>query len=121
RPTEANGATICILGYGPIGRRAAMLCRALGMTVAVVRASLSEQSPGDGTVERFYPISDLNVALVEADYIVVAAPRTAKRDKRLGRAQFDIMKPSAVLVNISRGALVDEAALIEALREGRIR
>src|SRR5205814_1755255 len=76
RPTEANGATICILGYGPIGRRAAMLCRALGMTVAVVRASLSEQSPGDGTVERFYPISDLNVALAEADYIVVAAPRT---------------------------------------------
>jgi phosphoglycerate dehydrogenase-like enzyme len=121
RPTEANGASVCILGYGPIGRRAATLCKALRMKVIVVRASLSEQSPGDGTVERFYPISDLNVALAEADYVVVAAPRTAKSEKMIGPEQFDAMKPGAVLVNISRGALVDEMALVEALREGKIR
>jgi phosphoglycerate dehydrogenase-like enzyme len=121
RPTEVSGATVCILGFGPIGRRAATLCKALGMKVAVVRASLSEQSPGDGTVKRFYPTGDLNVALAEADYVVVAAPRTVKSEKMIGREQFAAMKLNAVLVNISRGALVDEAVLVEALQEGKIR
>src|SRR5262249_20635485 len=110
----------CILGYGPIGRRAARLCNALGMKVSVVRASLTEQAPGDDTVERFYPISDLNAIIAEADYVVVAAPRTARSDKMVGKAQFDLMKPTAVLVNISRGALVDEAALVGALGEGKL-
>jgi phosphoglycerate dehydrogenase-like enzyme len=120
RPREVDGATVCLVGYGPIGRRAAGLCKALGMNVTSVRASLSEQQEGDDVVERFYPLSDLNVALAEADYIVIAAPRTPKSEKMIGREQFAALKPHAVLVNISRGALVDEEALVQALQEGKL-
>jgi phosphoglycerate dehydrogenase-like enzyme len=120
RLSEASGATVCIIGYGSIGRRATRLCNALGMKVTSVRASLKEQEAGDDMVERFYPLSDLDRALSEADYVVVAAPRTPQSEKMIGRQQLAAMKPGAVLVNISRGALVDEAALVEALREGKL-
>ncbi|MEO6458766.1 MAG: D-2-hydroxyacid dehydrogenase, partial [Chloroflexia bacterium] len=117
---EIQGKMVCFVGYGPIARRAATLCRALGMRVTSVRASIAEQQPGFEAVERFYPPADLNHALSEADYVVVAAPRTKQTEKIIGAAQLDAMKETAVLVNISRGALVDEPALIEALQEGKI-
>jgi phosphoglycerate dehydrogenase-like enzyme len=120
RLSEVNGATACMVGYGAIGRRAARLCKAVGMKVIAVRASIKEQQPGDGTVERFYPLSDLMGALAEADYIVVAAPRTPQSEKMIGSEQLAALKPGAVLINISRGALVDEAALAQALREGKL-
>ena len=99
-----------------------MLCKALGMKAVVVRASLNEQQPGSDAeaVERLYPLSHLNEALAQADYVVIAAPRTPHSEGMIGREQLAAMKPSAVLINISRGALVDEAALIQALQEGRL-
>jgi D-2-hydroxyacid dehydrogenase (NADP+) len=120
-PDEVNAATVCVVGYGPIARRAARLCKALGMGVVVVRASLTEQQEGDQDVERFFPLRDLNSALGQADYVVIAAPRTPQSEKMIGAEQLAAMKESAVLVNISRGALVDEAALVQALQENRIR
>jgi glyoxylate/hydroxypyruvate reductase len=117
---EAYGKTVCLVGYGPIARRTASLCKMLGMRVLAVRASLAEPQVGSEAVERFYPVSGLEAALAESDYVVVAAPRTPRSEGMIGRAQFAAMKPGAVLVNISRGALVDEEALVEALREGRL-
>jgi phosphoglycerate dehydrogenase-like enzyme len=102
--SEAAGSTVCIIGYGAIGRRAAQLCHSLEMKVISVRASLSKQQEGDGVAERFYPVSDLDNALAQADYVVVAAPRTPKSEKMIGREQFAVMKQNAVLINISRGA-----------------
>src|SRR5688500_11968809 len=118
---EIEGKMICFVGYGPIARRAATLCRSFGMRVTSVRASISEQQTGFEAVERFYPPADLNQVLAEADYVVVAAPRTPQSEKIIGAAQLDSMKETAVLVNISRGALVDETALIHALQEGKIK
>jgi phosphoglycerate dehydrogenase-like enzyme len=86
-----------------------------------VRASLLEQQPGLEGVERFYPPEDLNIVLSESDYVVVAAPRTSRSEGMIGREQFAAMKQGAVLINISRGALVDEAALIDALQGGKLR
>ncbi|MDQ6738872.1 MAG: D-2-hydroxyacid dehydrogenase [Actinomycetota bacterium] len=117
---EALGKTVCMLGYGPIARRAAALCKALGMRVVAVRGSIAEQQPGFEAVERFYPDSDLNAVLAESDYVVIAAPLTPKTRGIVGKEQLAAMKKSAVLVNISRGAIVDEAAMIAALREGEI-
>jgi phosphoglycerate dehydrogenase-like enzyme len=117
---EANGKTVCLVGYGPIARRAAALCRALGMRVLVVRGSLLKQQPGEEAVERFYPPADLDEALAESDYVVVAAPRTPQSEGMIGARQFEAMKPGAVLINISRGALVDEEALVRALRDGKL-
>lgn len=119
-PGEAYGQTVCLVGYGPIARRAAELCKALGMRALAVRASITEQQLGTEAVARFYPQSDLSEALSQADYIVVAAPSTPRSRQMIARDQFAAMKSSAVLINISRGALVDEAALIDALREGKL-
>ena len=118
---EVQGKMVCFIGYGPIARRAATLCLALGMRVTSVRASIAEQQPGFEAVERFYPPADLNQVLAEADYVVLAAPRTHQTENIIGAAQLESMKETAILVNISRGALVDEPALIEALREGKIK
>lgn len=123
RPLEAYGQTVCLVGYGPIARRTAMLCRALGMRCIAVRASITQPVAGaEGEpVERFYPAAALDEAVAQADYVVIAAPRTAQSERMIGVRQLAAMKRDAVLVNISRGALVDEAALVEALRDGTIR
>ena len=121
RADEAEGKTVCMVGYGPIARRAARVCQALGMKVLSVRASIAEQQPGFEAVERFYPPAELNNVLAVSDYVVVAAPRTAQTERMIGKGQFDAIKEGAVLVNISRGALVDQAALVEALAEGRLK
>jgi phosphoglycerate dehydrogenase-like enzyme len=76
RADEAYGKKVCMVGYGPIARRAAGMCKALGMSVVSVRASIAEQQPGFEAVDRFYPPAELNDVLAESDYIVVAAPRT---------------------------------------------
>ena len=120
RADEANGKTVCIIGYGPIARRAAKLCKALGMRVIVVRASIAEQQPGFEATERFYPPADLNEVLGNSDYVVIAAPHTPRTDKMIRSEQFRAMKREAVLINVSRGSLVDEADMIAALREGLI-
>ena len=85
-----------------------------GKVIAVLGAE------GDA-VERFYPASALEEALAQADYVVIAAPRTTQSEHMIGARQLNAMKRDAVLVNISRGALVEEAALVEALRDGTIR
>jgi phosphoglycerate dehydrogenase-like enzyme len=123
RPLEAYGQTVCLVGYGAIARRAVALFKALGMRCVAVRASISEPVAGaEGEpVERFYPSSALDEALAQADYVVLAAPHTAQSERMIGARQFAAMKRDAVLVNISRGALVDEAAMVEALRDGTIR
>ena len=120
QPDELYRKTVCFIGYGPIARRAAQLCAALGMRATCVRASIKEQQAGEGPIERFFPASDLNAALAQSDYVVVAAPRTPQTEGMMGREQFAAMKDGAVLVNISRGALVDEPALIDALRSGKL-
>lgn len=117
---EAQGKSVCLVGYGPIARRTAMLFGALGARVLVVRASIDEQQAGVGPVERFYPVGDLNAALSVSDFVVIAAPRTPASENMIGPEQFAAMKKGAILINISRGALVDEPALIDALRQGLI-
>ena len=118
--SEAAGRTVCFIGYGPIAQRAAFLCKTLGMKVLIVRASITEEQPGSEHVDRYYPGSMLDRALAQSDYIVVAAPRTPATEGMIGREQFASVKDGAVLINISRGALVDEDAMIEALREGKL-
>jgi len=121
RADEAAGRTVCFVGYGPIARRAAQICKSLGMRVLAVRASIAEQQPGFEAVERFYPPAELNEVLAESDYVVVAAPRTPQTERMISTEQFEAIKEGAVLINISRGALVDEPALVEALRNGRLK
>jgi phosphoglycerate dehydrogenase-like enzyme len=108
------------VGYGEIGRAAAELAKAFGMRVAALRRR-PELCAGDPAVDLVFPPAGIREMLAASDYVLAAAPLTAATRGLIGRAELGAMKPHAVLINVGRGPVVDEAALIEALRERRIR
>jgi phosphoglycerate dehydrogenase-like enzyme len=108
---------LLIVGFGAIGSEIARRARAFGMRVQAVTRS----GRGDNSLpERIYPASELLQALPQADYVVLAAPDTPETQRMIGARELKAMKPSAYLLNIARGALVDESALIDALERGAI-
>jgi phosphoglycerate dehydrogenase-like enzyme len=127
---ELRDSTLGIVGYGSIGREVGRLGQAFGMRVLALRrtderakSGYAEQDTGDPTGNipaRFYPPGALHQMLSECDYVVIAVPLTAETTHLIGEAELQAMKPTAYLVNIARGAIVDEAALVQALREGWI-
>jgi phosphoglycerate dehydrogenase-like enzyme len=117
---ELHGRTLGIVGYGEIGRATAGLARAFGMRVLALRRHAAK-SAGDGLIERVLPRERLGELMGESDYVVVAAALTPETRGLVDRVALAAMKPTGVLINVGRGAIVDERALVEALRERRIR
>jgi phosphoglycerate dehydrogenase-like enzyme len=127
---ELRGSTLGIIGYGSIGREVGRLGRAFGMHVLALRRSSGRAEQGYAVAntgdpegeapEQIYPPEELHEMLAECDYVVVALPLTPATFHHIGEAEFKAMKSSAYLVNISRGAVVDEAVLVRALQEGWI-
>lgn len=116
---EACGATLGIAGYGRIGRQIARRAAALGMRVrALSRWSRPDQD--EPAVERF-AIGRIADFLAGCDFVVVALPLDAQTQGIVDSSWFGRMDPGAVLINIGRGKVVDEAALYAALRDRRIR
>jgi phosphoglycerate dehydrogenase-like enzyme len=117
RPRELRGQILLFIGFGAIGREVAKMIGPLGMRVwAVTHSGRAEE----GLAENVFPASKLDEALPQADFVVLAAPETPKTRKMIGAREFALMKPSAYFLNVSRGALVDEPALISALAEHKI-
>ncbi|MEM7021047.1 MAG: NAD(P)-dependent oxidoreductase [Pseudomonadota bacterium] len=110
---QLRGSALGVIGYGSIGRRLAALGLALGMQVRVHDPYVEVTEPG-------LRQADLKTMLAESDFVVCLAVATEETENLLGAAEFRLMKSSAFLVNVSRGNLVDEAGLEEALREGVI-
>ena len=127
---ELRGATLGIVGYGSIGREVGRLGKAFGMHVLATRRSTDRAKEGY-TIERtgdpaglipekFYAPDALHEMLPECDYLVLTLPLTPETTHFIGSAELRALKPTAYLVNVSRGAVIDEAALMRALREGWI-
>ena len=110
---QLRGSTLGIIGYGHIGTRLAVLGKALGMRLIVC-------DPYVRIAEREIRQADIGTLLVEADFVVVLAVATAETENLIGADELGWMKPDACLINVSRGNLIDEAALAAALREQRI-
>jgi phosphoglycerate dehydrogenase-like enzyme len=117
---EVRKQTMGIVGYGDIGRAIARRAKALDMRVLALRRNIAPR-PGDEYVDRLYPNNRLHEMLPDCDYVVVAAPLTNETKGLMGDAEFAVMKPEAIIMNVGRGPVIDEAAMIEALRSGRIR
>ncbi|HET7275611.1 MAG TPA: D-2-hydroxyacid dehydrogenase [Longimicrobiaceae bacterium] len=115
---EISGATLGIVGLGGIGREIATRASALGMRVIGTRRTPGEPPPGVDRVSGPESLPDL---LEESDFIVIAVPDTAATRGVIGAAELARMRPDAVLVNLARGPVVDETALIDALSSGRLR
>ncbi len=110
---QLRGSTLGIIGYGQIGRRLAALGLALGMRVLINDPHVEVAAPE-------LTQTDLGALLAESDFVVVLAVATAETENLIGSAELGRMQRSAYLINLSRGNLIDEAALEAALLEGRI-
>jgi D-2-hydroxyacid dehydrogenase (NADP+) len=123
-PDELEDKTVGVLGVGAIGARVVNLAKALEMRVLALRRSAERRMTGEESgiagVDEMLPPSDLPYLLAESDYVVVALPLTPDSRGLIGETEMWAMKPNAVIVNIGRGAIIDEAALVRALKEGWI-
>lgn len=117
REDELGGKTLLIVGLGRIGSRLATLARAFGLRVI---ATKRDPSKGAGAADEVVSDARLNEALPQADIVALTCPLTPQTEKLIGEAALAAMKPSAYLVNVARGRVVDEPALIAALTAGRI-
>ncbi|HTX62698.1 MAG TPA: 2-hydroxyacid dehydrogenase [Acidimicrobiales bacterium] len=108
---EIRGSVVCILGFGGIGRASALLFHALGARVQAV----SRSPVTDEWVERVHTLDALDVALADADIVVIALPLTTATRGRIAGRELSIMKPEAIVINVARAAIVDEDALYEHL------
>ena len=110
------GRTVLIVGLGNIGRQVARKAKEQGMRVTCIRQGT--QKPPD--VDELRPISHLRECLAEADFVTLPVPLTEKTHHLIDREALAAMRPEAFLINTARGPVVDEAALIEALKTNRI-
>jgi phosphoglycerate dehydrogenase-like enzyme len=126
-----RGRTVAILGYGSIGREVARLADAFGMRVLALKLRPDQRhddgymAPGTGDPEGRIPeriagLGELPAVLGEADVIVIALPLTPETRGILGRAALAACRPGAWIVNVGRGPMIDESALVDALRAGRL-
>ncbi|HET8523382.1 MAG TPA: D-2-hydroxyacid dehydrogenase [Thermomicrobiales bacterium] len=118
--SELSGQTLAIIGPGRIGREIARLGHCFGMTVWAMGRTYDDDRAATLGVDRLFPRDDLPVMLAGADCVVICTPHTPETERILGAKEFAALKPGAVFINIARGAVVDEAALIEALQSERI-
>jgi phosphoglycerate dehydrogenase-like enzyme len=127
---ELRGRLVGILGYGNIGREVARQCRALGLRVWVMGRRLGPEKPDRYTVdgtgdpdgilpERTFSLEQMADFLPQLDYLVLALPRTPGTEGILGARELAQLKPSAVLLNPARAELMEESALLDALRVRR--
>jgi phosphoglycerate dehydrogenase-like enzyme len=128
-PLELRGATLGIVGYGSIGREVGRLAKAFGMHVLAVKRrtqTLKERGtyeiptlgdPWGSLPDALYGPEQLREMVAQCDYVVLAVPLTPETRGMIGEAELRAMKPTAYLVNIARGEVCDEAALVRALTE----
>lgn len=111
---DLEGRTMAIVGLGRIGAQVAQTCRLLGMRVIG-----TSRHPGQ-CVDQFYELSQLHEMLPMSEVLVLAVPHTPATENMIGAAELALLPRGAYLINIARGAVIDEVALIAALRSGRL-
>jgi phosphoglycerate dehydrogenase-like enzyme len=131
QPKELMGSTVGIVGYGSIGQRLARLLQSFGVTILASKRDLLSDTNEDYQVDgqgdprgemvlRIYPGEALGTMLKACDYIVVTVPLTQKTRGLLGARQLANTKPSALLIDVSRGGVIDQDALIQALQKRQL-
>lgn len=118
--TDLRGQSLVIVGVGRVGGEVARLGKAFGMNVIGVKRSPSTVAPAELHLDVLYGPTELPRALADAQNLVLIAPHTPETEQMIGASQLALLPDGAVFINIARGALVDESALVEALRSGRL-
>jgi len=118
--SDLEGRTVVIVGYGSIGQETGRLAGAFGVTVLGVRRRPEGIDPASVHADELCGPDDLMEFLPRADFLVLAAPHTAETEKMIGAEQLAVIPRDAALVNVGRGSLIDEPALIAALESGHL-
>jgi phosphoglycerate dehydrogenase-like enzyme len=118
---EIAGQTVGIVGFGDIGRAVATRVRAMGMRVLAVKRRGPSPGVVDPLVHQIFPPAGLIEMLAQSDYVVVTTPLTDETRGMIGERELQAMKLDAVAINLGRGPVIDEAALVRALAEKRIK
>jgi len=116
-----SGQTVGIIGYGDIGRAIAARARPLGMKVLAVKRHISTARGAGTLVDQLYSPEQRTEMISCCDYVVVAAPLTSETVGMIGEPEFAAMRRSAVVINVGRGPVIDERALIDMLSAGKIK
>ncbi len=130
-PLELRGSTVGIVGYGSIGRQAARLLHAFGAIVlATKRDAMHPEDygympegmgdPAGDFVHRLYPAEALRSMLKDCDFVVITVPKTKKTQKLISTKELEVLKTSAFIIDVSRGGILDHAALIPILKDRKI-
>lgn len=117
---EVAGRTLAIVGAGDLARGCANLARAFGMRTLAIGRDAAKRRAHNDLFDGIRPTAALHATLAEADAVVVTVPHTADTENLIDARAFAAMRPGAAFVNIARGQVVDEAALIAALRAGQV-
>ena len=117
-PGELRGKTVLVLGLGSIGNEVARLCKAFGMRVLACKRNAGGVHEN---VDQIFSAGDFRQPLPEADYLVIAVPRTANTDGLIGEAEMELLKKSCVIINIARAKIIQREVLMRYLKENRIR
>lgn len=110
------GKIMGVVGYGEIGQECAKLAKTLGVKIYAIRRK-PELSKGDPVLDRIFGANQLHEMLGQVDVVLAAAPLTPETKDMLSDAAFQAMKPSAIVMNVGRGPVIDEAALVRALQQ----
>lgn len=117
---DLEGKTLAVIGLGSVGREVAMLARGAGLKVIGAKRNTENIQASDLGVDCLYSMSALHDMLGEADFVCLALPHTPETEELMNRDAFKAMKSGSVLINIGRGVLVEEKALLEALTCGTL-
>lgn len=115
---EILGKNVLLMGYGNVGKESAVRFKAFGANVMVCNRSSVDTS--NTFVDEYYPLDKRDEALKKADIICLAIPATKETTHIIGKHELEIMKDTAVIINVGRGALIDEPELIQTLQGGKL-
>ena len=118
--TQVRNSTALIIGFGLIGKETGKLLKAVGMHVEAVKHNTEPNEEAQAIAERFYSLDELEEGLANADYVILITPLNENTRGMIGEKQIGCMKRTGVLINVGRGAVVDEDALVCALNSHMI-
>jgi phosphoglycerate dehydrogenase-like enzyme len=118
--TDLDGRTLVVVGVGSVGREVARIGKALGMYVIGVDRHQLRGEPESHSLDEFHLVGALHEVLKRAEHLVLIVPHTPETEGMIGAAELALLPRGAFLINIGRGALIDEPALVDALRSGHL-
>ncbi len=118
--TDLRRRSITVVGMGSIGTEVARVAAEFGMRTIGVKRTVAGVEPASLHLETLYAFDELHAALRGAEHLVLAAPHTPETEGMIGSAELALLAPGAIIVNVARGALVDDSALVDALESGQV-